>query len=119
MAAGVHIVIAAADTPKTSPGPVASAITVEASTITDAVAVGASHGAGLDLFAPGVGVVERCGGWSEQDGKCVGVVSCSSARCGQAAYLLSTIGPSSAAALGINGVPNRLASKNVTRIVVL
>ncbi|KAF8076033.1 serine protease [Lyophyllum atratum] len=110
------------------PGRVASAITVGASTIADAVSSSSNTGSVIDLFAPGQNVLSAWIGSPTASAILSGGSSAASHVAGLAAYLLSVIGDNNLETAlvtisvknALTGIPagtgNRLASNNVTRL---
>ncbi|KAJ7292968.1 serine protease [Mycena rebaudengoi] len=102
-AAGVHVVVAAgndnADAGSTSPARSPSAITVGASTITDARSSFSNFGSVVDVFAPGTSITSSWIGSTSATNTISGTSMATPHVAGLAAYLISLNGNTSPAAL--------------------
>ncbi|KAF9496181.1 peptidase 1 [Pleurotus eryngii] len=100
---GVHVVVAAGnsntDAGTTSPARAPSAITVGASTITDARASFSNFGSVVDVFAPGQDVISSWIGSTTATNRISGTSMATPHVAGLAAYLIGLNGNSSPAAL--------------------
>ncbi|KAJ3492039.1 hypothetical protein NLI96_g318 [Meripilus lineatus] len=112
---GIYVIVAAGgsatDVGNTSPARVPAAFTVGASSIADAVASFSNYGPGLDIFAPGVGIISA---WITSPTATIAISGSSSSAAhvtGLLAYLISRNPGATQAQIG--ALLNSLALKNV------
>ncbi|KAJ8522139.1 hypothetical protein ONZ45_g1228 [Pleurotus djamor] len=102
-AAGIHVVVAAGNSntnaANTSPARAPSAITVGASTITDARASFSNYGAVVDIFAPGQDVISSWIGSTSATNRISGTSMATPHIAGLVAYIISYSGNLSPAAM--------------------
>ncbi|KAG8932375.1 subtilisin-like serine protease [Tulasnella sp. 418] len=118
---GVHVVVAAGnsnvDAGTTSPARVTEAITVGASTISDARASFSNYGSVVDIFAPGQDIISTWIGSTTATNRISGTSMATPHVAGTAAYLLSIYGQQTPSALiskikglGVSGVLTNIPS---------